>query len=505
MTETLQAPTLENIPLDQLKPSKFNHRKSFDEAEMQDLAASITANGVLQALNVRPILKKGAIDHYEIGGGERRWRAARRAGLTSVPCLVRPMEDPQFVTLINVENLQRADVHPLEEAEGYVDLMHVHGADIAKLSEIVGKSEPYIRDRMQLLKLVPAATDMFREDRFTLGHAIEISRQTREVQERIIKVRDEETNYSGPLWNRADESGLFAAHETDEREKDPFFGLSPISVKELKSWINKHVRFYVTDEIAPTLFPETVALVQDAADMKLKTLAITYLYRMENEVKGGRIYGPDAWRRADGSEDAPKCNSSDVGLVVAGPHRGEAFAVCVDKKHCDTHWADEIKAAKREERSDAKTEKAASAGDVKAQKKLEKEQKARAEAEAKRVREERVRKIAKPAIIAGAVDRVAKAKASDCGVKGFVGKYVLDGIQGTDLWFNKDDFKGLAKAGSADAIVRLFARKLITLSDYDENTERDAKTLGVNIAKIQKDAVAQIAKEDKAAAKKNAD
>lgn len=487
-------PVLKYIPLSELRPSKFNHRKTINEAQLEELANSIRANGILQPLNVRPHLKKGQIDHYEIGGGERRYLAADRAGLDFVPCFVREMDDAAFVTLVQVENLQRVDAHPLEEADGYVDLMHVVGADVAKVSAIIGKEERYIRERLQLLKLIPEAKEMFRDDRFSLGHAIEISKQTSDVQAKII-----DFTY-GPLWVHEEPDGLFTELEQEKRDNDPFFARAPITTNALKAWINNHIRFDVKADIVPSFFPETAEAAARVEEAQLKTVAITYLHRTNPDVKGGRIFGPDEWRRADGTDEAPACNVADMGLVVAGPHRGEMFAVCTDKKNCDTHFADEIKAAKKT----AKIEAAASVGDPNAQKAIEKEARKRAATEAANIRAKKIDDLARPILRAAAESVIVKAKSADLGIKGRVGNYVLDCLTTREFWFGRDRRKDIPKTGSADAIVRAIA--LACLKDGDEhhdNASGDAKALGVNVAKIVKDATAQVAKEDKAAAAKS--
>lgn len=497
MKESLAGePVLKRIPLGDLRPSKFNHRKTINEAQLAELAASIARDGIYQPLSVRPVIKKGAIEFYEIGSGERRFHAATRADLDSVPCLVREMDEAAFVTLVQVENLQRADVHPLEEAEGYVDLMQVVGADVPKVSSIVGKEERYVRDRLQLLKLTPTAKKMYRDERFTLGHAIEISRQGAELQDKLIDP------LYGSLWLHDQEDGLFTEQEEElRRHGDSMFGMVPITVPALKAWINSHVRFDPKAEIVADLFPKTAELLRDAADMKLKTIAITYSRRVAPEVKGGRIYGPDDWRRADGTDDAPRCNSSDLGLVVGGPHWGEAFAVCVDKKHCDTHWADEIKTAAKQERVQAKTEKAASAGDLKAQKKLEKEAKAREAAAATRAQQQKIDAQALPLLLATSSAAIAKAPVSACGVKGVVGKLTLEFMKrGGELSLDAAAVKRIPKSGNPDAVVRFFAMEMVNWVYDLDDALNDAKDLGVNGAKIVKDVTARIAKEDKAAA-----
>ena len=144
-----QRATLE-VAVDRITPSPFQPRRSFDEAKIEELAASIRNQGIIQPLVVRP-----KNDGYELIAGERRWRAAMKAGLTRVPVVVRAASDHEALQLALVENLQREDLNPIEEASGYRRLQEEFQWSQEEMAERVGKSRPAIANSLRLLALPP--------------------------------------------------------------------------------------------------------------------------------------------------------------------------------------------------------------------------------------------------------------------------------------------------------------------------------------------------------------
>jgi ParB family transcriptional regulator, chromosome partitioning protein len=144
-----QRPTLE-VAVDRITPSPFQPRRSFDEAKIEELAASIRNQGIIQPLVVRP-----KNDGYELIAGERRWRAAMKAGLSRVPVVVRAASDHEALQLALVENLQREDLNPIEEASGYRRLQEEFQWSQEEMAERVGKSRPAIANSLRLLALPP--------------------------------------------------------------------------------------------------------------------------------------------------------------------------------------------------------------------------------------------------------------------------------------------------------------------------------------------------------------
>jgi len=172
-----------NVPLAELVESPTNPRKLFDEARLDELAASIRTHGVLSPLVVRRVN-----GHFEIVAGARRHRAAQRAGLEEVPVHVKILTDAEAQELQIIENVQRADVHPFEEAQGFRALLEREGSEytIQKIAARVGKAAAHVAKRLKLLDLIQPAADAFTAGRIALEHAILISKLTSDVQERAL-------------------------------------------------------------------------------------------------------------------------------------------------------------------------------------------------------------------------------------------------------------------------------------------------------------------------------
>lgn len=157
------------IAIEMIRPNPDQPRRSFDEDRLSDLAASISEKGVLQPLIVRPV--SDAAESYEIVAGERRWRAAQRCGLHSVPVIIRNFNDTEVLEVAIVENIQRDDLNAIEEALGFRQLIDRFGHTQEKLSSVLGKSRSHIANLMRLLKLPDAVQDMLRDGRLSAGHA----------------------------------------------------------------------------------------------------------------------------------------------------------------------------------------------------------------------------------------------------------------------------------------------------------------------------------------------
>lgn len=155
------------VKLLDIEPNREQPRKQFDEDALAELSDSIAQHGVLQPLLVRPMPDGG----YQLVAGERRWRASRMAGLTEVPVVIRDLTDAQVAELALVENLQRENLNPLEEANGYKELSDKFGYTQEKISEIVGKSRPSIANALRLLNLPSDVQEMVSNGSLSMGHA----------------------------------------------------------------------------------------------------------------------------------------------------------------------------------------------------------------------------------------------------------------------------------------------------------------------------------------------
>lgn len=382
MIQSAQAPELLQLPVAQLQESPLNPRRHFSVDALAELSSSIRKVGILTPLIARP---NG--EHYELAAGHRRLRAAKMAGLLTAPVLVRAMDDATFLEVMTVDNLQRDDLHPLEEAQGFRSLMEASiGYNIGKIAERTGRSVSYVYDRLKLLRLAPLAQELFLENRFTVAHAVILARLTPDLQEIAIDPslggmfeRDQATLFDGVRQAEQDAADLNDADpEEEERLIDArhermhatrFERVKPCSVRELQRWVDTHVRFDPSGEDVPMLFPETELALSQADAAAAKVVEISYQQQVHDMAKvGGRILGPRSWRRAEET-----CDHAVLGVVVVGPHRGDAFEICTAKKKCLVHWSDLIRAEQAAEREAVVSpERAASENTWKKQ--LEKEQ-----------------------------------------------------------------------------------------------------------------------------------
>jgi ParB family chromosome partitioning protein len=156
------------LPIAELRPSGLNPRKDFGEIELAELADSIRAKGLVQPIIVRPDRRRGG---FEIVAGERRWRAAQRASVHNVPVIVRDLTDREAVEFALIENVQRADLNPMDEAAGYNELIEKHDYTQEKLSEVVGKSRSHVGNTLRLLKLPAHVQALVREGKLSAGAA----------------------------------------------------------------------------------------------------------------------------------------------------------------------------------------------------------------------------------------------------------------------------------------------------------------------------------------------
>lgn len=206
------------LPISEITPNKDQPRKTFDEAALDELAESIKQHGVLQPLLVRPLPNGG----YQLVAGERRWRASRRAGLREVPVVVKELTDTETMEIAIIENLQREDLNPIEEAEGLQALIDKCGFTQEEVASSVGKSRPAIANSLRLLRLPEKVRELTRDGKISAGHAralisldndaliieaaenvIKNKLTVRDV-ERLAKTRDKGNSVSQKRYKRRD-------------------------------------------------------------------------------------------------------------------------------------------------------------------------------------------------------------------------------------------------------------------------------------------------------------
>ena len=162
---------LRNLPVGRLKPGKYQPRTHMDQESLAELAASIKAQGVMQPILVRAVDKTPGAERYEIVAGERRWRAAQLAGLAEVPVLVRGIPDEQALAMALIENIQRENLNPLEEAQGLQRLIDEFGLTHQQAADAVGRSRPAASNLLRLLQLSSPVQELLMSGQLDMGHA----------------------------------------------------------------------------------------------------------------------------------------------------------------------------------------------------------------------------------------------------------------------------------------------------------------------------------------------
>ena len=165
--EPIEKSAYQLLPIYKVEPNPDQPRHDFDEEELQALADSITEHGIIQPLTVRQL----SSGYYQIIAGERRWRAARLAGLQEVPAVIIEADDKKAMELALIENLQRQDLNPVEEALGYQSLMQDYGLTQEEAAKRVGKSRPAVANALRLLGLCPEVLEKVRSGALSAGHA----------------------------------------------------------------------------------------------------------------------------------------------------------------------------------------------------------------------------------------------------------------------------------------------------------------------------------------------
>jgi ParB family chromosome partitioning protein len=208
------------VPIEFLRPNPRNPRRNFAETELDELAASMRERGIIQPIVVRPV--HGSQDCYEIIAGERRWRAAQRAGLHVVPIVPLDVNDDEALQLAIIENVQRADLNPLEEAAGYQSLAAEFGHSQDAIAKVVGKSRSHVANTLRLLKLPQSVQAYIGAGKISAGHARMLigqpdpERLAREIMDRGLNVRQVEAL----AQERAHASGK-AVKSRQRAAKDP--------------------------------------------------------------------------------------------------------------------------------------------------------------------------------------------------------------------------------------------------------------------------------------------
>jgi ParB family chromosome partitioning protein len=343
------------LAIDQLRESPTNPRRSFDPDKLQELAQSIRAQGVLVPLIVRNV----AAEEYEVVAGARRFRAAQAAELFSVPVRVVELSDAEALTLQLVENAQREDVHPLEEAYAYRALLDMPEPkyDVASIALKVGKSAGHVYGRLRFVDLIEDAAKAFLENRLTAGHALLIARLPQPQQSQALEA-------------------AFRSHwGSTEKHVVP--------VRELAQWIRQNLMLQLEDAIFDredeTLIPEAGSCVQcpkrtgfnsalfddfqnddRCLDSSCYESKVAAWLKRKTEQNPALVQVSEYWgqqkdqpviqrgqyveiKPRENAEEPQKpaevvCESAATGIVVEGQHLGKTIQICADPE-CPVHHA----------------------------------------------------------------------------------------------------------------------------------------------------------------------
>ena len=352
--------SVRDIPLDRIQESKTNPRRTFDETKLAELAGNIWQHGVLQPVLVRP-LPEGEDGFFELVAGARRYRASQLAKRETIPASVRELTDTECLELQLIENLQRADVHELDEARGYAALMKLQPDTytVETLAEKIGRSEKYVYARLRLTHLVDEVQQAFYAAKLTVAHAFEIARlQPSDQQRALAECFPQHRSAAALLKDKKAEA---------------------VTVRELREWIEREIHLDITnapfdpqDETLlpaagsctacpkrtgnnPLLFPEIrqKSICTDRACYRAKVEALVQIRTKPLEEAGEkplRVSQAPAWQSKKPQPDVlyegqyrkaakkAECPQTKSAVVMDGPDAGKLLHVCRDDK-CPVHAA----------------------------------------------------------------------------------------------------------------------------------------------------------------------
>ncbi len=222
---------LKKLPLHKIEPNPDQPRRDFDPEELEELAESIRTHGVIQPLTVREMPN----GYYQIIAGERRWRASRLAGLEEIPAVIIEADDKKAMELALIENLQRSDLNPVEEANGYDSLIREYGLTQEEAAARVGKSRPAVANALRLLSLCEGVLDRVRSGELTAGHARAI------LQLKSEKKQLEAAQKISALGLSVRQAEMLCKNMTREPEKQPPIVLEVNYVAECEKNLSKHL------------------------------------------------------------------------------------------------------------------------------------------------------------------------------------------------------------------------------------------------------------------------
>ncbi len=334
------------LNLDTIHESTTNPRRTFDEAKLYELAASIRHNGLIQPITVRP-----NDDGFEIVAGARRFRAARLAELAALPARIVQIDDTQALEWQLVENSQRVDVHPYEEAQGFGRLLDIPGYDVAALVEKSGKSASHVYARLSLLQLTPEIAEAFTKERITASHAALIARLPRESQAAAYEQcwrkdwKDDEAHLLPARFLAAwIQANLYLAladapFDREDATLNPVAGTCAACPRR-----SGHNTSLFCDVQGDQCFDAPSYHTKIAAHIEREVAARPELVQIENGWRSAKEQKPGALQRGeyreldtpDNPDAEPPCAFTRNALIVYGKRVGTILSVCT-KPDCPVH------------------------------------------------------------------------------------------------------------------------------------------------------------------------
>ena len=219
------------LPIHKVEPNPHQPRRDFDPQELENLAASITEHGVIQPLTVRETNN----GYYQIIAGERRWRAARLAGITEIPAVVMEADDRKTMELALIENLQRQDLNPVEEAQGYQALINEYGLTQEETAQRVGKSRSAVANSLRIMSLCPEVLELVRNGQLSAGHARAVLSLKSEKKQQLAAQK------ICALGLSVRQAELLCKNMSKEPVKEPEITLAVDYVSECEKTLSKHL------------------------------------------------------------------------------------------------------------------------------------------------------------------------------------------------------------------------------------------------------------------------
>ena len=337
--QALQGSVFQDVKLDLLIESRQNPRKDFDAASMADLVESVKRYGVLTPLIVRSV---GNAGKYEVLAGARRSRAAKEAGLKVVPCRVVELENDTALEVVVVENLQRKDIHPLEEADGFHEILAISNGDLEGLCVKVGKKASFVTKRLSLLALIDKGRKPFLQGKITEQQAMMISRlQTADQKAALDYVLEEEVSLSALRdWIEQEVMRDLAKTPWDKADDQLVTKAGPCTKCPKRTSVSKDLFDDIkqgdrcTDgECFKGKMQAHIAKIQKALEGQgHKVFGLWESYHGEAKQEGTLKCGE--WLEIKKKDF---CEKSSKGIFLEGQRSGHVIDVCSDRTHCKTH------------------------------------------------------------------------------------------------------------------------------------------------------------------------